>query len=69
MSTVTEVRESAAKLSTGERAELAAFLLDSLEIEHHNVSDADVERRGVELKNGKVEGLSWDQVKSACGRS
>ena len=69
MSTVTEIRESAAKLPAGERAELAAFLLDSLEIEYHHVNGVDVKRRGAELNNGEVEGLSWGQVKSACGRS
>ncbi len=68
MSTVAEIREEAAKLPEGERADLAAFLLDSLEIEHHWVDDAEVERRSKELENGDVHGLSWEQVKASCAR-
>ena len=68
MSTVAEIREEAAKLPQVERAELAAFLLDSLEIEHHWVDDAEVERRSKEMNNGDVQGLSWQQVKTDCGR-
>jgi len=68
MSTVAEIREEAAKLPQVERAELAAYLLDSLEIEHHWVDDADVERRSKEMSNGDVQGLSWEQVKTGCGR-
>ena len=68
MSTVAEIREEAAKLPQGERAELAAFLLDSLEIERHWVDDAEVERRSKEMSNGDVQGLSWEQVKADCGR-
>ena len=68
MSTVAEIREEAAKLPQVERAELAAFLLDSLELEHHWVDDAEVERRSKEMKNGDIQGLSWEQVKADCGR-
>jgi len=69
MSTVAQIREEAAKLPQGERAELAAFLLDSLEIEGHSVDDAEVERRSKEMINGDVQGLSWEQVKTDCGRN
>lgn len=68
MSTVAEIREEAAKLPLGERAELAAFLLDSLEIEHHWVDGADVGRRSKEMSNGDLQSLSWEQVKTDCGR-
>lgn len=68
MSTVAEIREEAAKLPPGERAELAAFLLDSLEIEHHWVDDAEVGRRSKEMSTGDVQSLSWEQVKTDCGR-
>ena len=68
MSTVAEIRDEAAKLPQSERAELAAFLLDSLEIQSHRIDDAEVERRSNEMKNGDVQGLSWEQVKADCGR-
>ena len=62
MSTVAEIREGAAKLPQVESAELAAFLLDSLEIEHHWVDDAVVERRSKEMSNEDFQGPSWKQV-------
>ncbi len=68
MSTVAEIREEAAKLPQSERAELAAFLLDSLESERYWIDDAEVERRRDEMSNGDVQGLSWEQVKADCGR-
>ena len=55
-------------LTFAERAELAAFLIDTLEIEHHSVDDAEVARRPAELAGGEVKGLSWEQVKAASGR-
>ena len=68
MATVSEIRDEAAKLPQSERAELAVFLLDSLEIERYWIDDADVERRSNEMRSGDVQGLSWEQVKAGCGR-
>lgn len=68
MPSVSEIREEAAKLPQSERAELAAFLLDSLEIERHCVDDAEVARRSKEMSNRDVQGLSSEQVKADCGR-
>ena len=42
-------------LTFAERAELAAFLIDTLEIEHHSVDDAEVARRRAELAGGSEE--------------
>jgi hypothetical protein len=69
MSTAHEIREEAAKLPGGERAELAAFRLDSIEVERHWVGDEEAQRRSREMSNGVVHGLSWEQVKTDCGRA
>lgn len=68
MTKVAEIREAASHLPTSDRAELAAFLLDSLEEPPHWVSDDEVLRRRKELDSGEVTGLSLAEFRSACGR-
>jgi len=68
MSAVSRVREAAAQLSEPERAELAAFLLGSLEEVHHWVEDEEVLRRRDELESGEVKGLTLAEFRRACGR-
>ena len=68
MSDVLQLREAVSHLSAPDRAELAAFLLGSLEETHHWVDDEEVLRRRQELESGAVRGLTWSEFKKACGR-
>lgn len=68
MSEVSQVREAAARLSASERAELAAFLLGSLEEAHHWVDDEEVLQRRDEMESGEVKGLTLSEFRKACGR-
>jgi len=59
---VTEIGAEALKLGIGERADLAALILDSLEGADPNDSDEDslteAVRRGDELRSGVVQGIA-----------
>jgi hypothetical protein len=68
MTKVAQLREAAADLSGPDRAELAAFLLGTLDDAHHWVDDEEVLRRREELDSGKVRGLTLEEFKAACGR-
>jgi hypothetical protein len=68
MTEVAHLREAASHLSTPDRAELAVFLLGTLEDTHHWVEDDEVIRRREELDSGEVKGLSLEEFKRACGR-
>jgi hypothetical protein len=68
MTEVAQLREAASRLSAPERAELAVFLLSTLEDTHHWVEDGEVIRRREELDSGEVKGLSPDEFRRACGR-
>ncbi len=68
METVADLRESASRLTSPERAELAVFLLSSLEDTYHWVDDAEVERRARELESGEVRGHSREEFLRAVGR-
>jgi hypothetical protein len=68
MTKVAQLKEAAADLSGPDRAELAAFLLGSLEEVHHWVDDEEVLRRREELDSGEVRGLTLAEFKAACGR-
>jgi hypothetical protein len=68
MTEVAQLREAASHLSTPDRAELAVFLLGTLEDTHHWVEDDEVVRRREELDSGEVKGLSLEEFKRACGR-
>lgn len=67
MSAITELRNASSELSIPERAELAAFLLGTLEIEHHYVDDDEVRRHSEEMDSGKVQGLTREEFTRACG--
>jgi hypothetical protein len=58
----TEIGAEALKLGAGERADLAALILDSLEGADPNDSDEDslteAVRRGDELRSGVVQGIA-----------
>jgi hypothetical protein len=62
-----EVQKAATELSTPERAELAAFLLGTLDEAHHWVEDEEVSRRSEELDSGAVSGMSREEFNRACG--
>lgn len=68
MTEVAQIREAVSKLPAPDRAELAAFLLGSLDEAHYWVDDDEVARRQEELESGKVSGLSMAEFRKACGR-
>jgi putative addiction module component (TIGR02574 family) len=54
-----ELKFELSKLSSQDRAELAAFLIASLEVEDTGVEtywDEELGRRAVDIKNGEVQG-------------
>jgi len=68
MTQVAQIREAVAQLSAPDRAELAAFLLGTLEDIHYWVEDDEVLRRRDELDSGQVRGLTVSEFRAACGR-
>lgn len=68
MTALAKIRESVGSLSKPERAELAVFLLGSLEDTHYWVDDEEVARRSAELDSGEVQGLSREEFRKHCGR-
>lgn len=65
---VAELCEVVCHLSAPDRAELAVFLLGTLDETHYWVDDEEVSRRRDELTSGQVKGLSLEEFKTACGR-
>ena len=65
---VAQIREAASRLSAPDKAELAVFLLGSLEDTHYWVDDEEVMKRREELDSGEVKGLSPAAFREACGR-
>ena len=63
-----EICDSAALLSADERAQLATYLLDSIDHGHHRVSDEEVDRRADELREDRSLGLTRKEFNEACGR-
>lgn len=62
---VEEVVQIALELDENERAEVAARLLDSLELAEADAEDiweATIERRAAELESGAVEGVPWEEL-------
>ena len=59
---VDEVVRIALELGDTERAEVAARLLDSLELAEADSWEATIERRAAELESGAVEGVSWEEL-------
>ena len=68
MTQVSEIRNAAKELAPSDRAELAVFLLGSLEGTHHWVEDDEVMRRRDELDSGEVEGISREEFNRQCAR-
>ena len=68
MSEIAQLREAVSQLSPPDRAELAAFILGSLDEAHHWVDDEEVIRRRDELDSGEVKGLTLSEFREACGR-
>ena len=64
---VAEIQRELASLPERQRAELAVFILDSLEVAHHEVSDEEVARRRDELLNGQVDRMTRAEFAAACG--
>lgn len=60
---MTEIRDAASNLSNPERAELAVFLLSSLDDTHYWVDDEEVSRRRAEMDSGEVEGVSREEFR------
>lgn len=68
MTQVAELRKMVSHLSAPDGAELAAFLLGTLDETHYWVDDEEVSRRREELNSELVKGLSLLEFKEACGR-
>ena len=68
MSTFTEIRESVVGLSKPERAELAVFLLGSLDDTHYWIDDEEVDQRSAEMDSGAVVGVTTEEFRKLCGR-
>ena len=68
MTEVVQIKTAISLLSASDRAELAVFLLGSLEETHYWVDDDEVLRRRDELDSGSVRGLNLDEFRQACGR-
>ena len=66
------VIQEAKELSANDRALLAHCLISSLETQHDEGVDAAwsslAEQRLDELETGKVQGVSWDQIKGKLKR-
>jgi len=62
-----QVVENISNFSSAEKALIAHYLISSLEVQHHdNVDQAWAElaqKRFTKLKSGKVEGISWNEIK------
>lgn len=68
MTEAMQLRDAAVHLPALERAELAAFLLSSLDENHYWEDNEEAIRRTEELNLGTVKGLSLSEFKQACGR-
>lgn len=63
-----EIRDAASNLSISERAELAVYLLSSLDDTHYWLEDEEVARRRAEMDSGEVKGVSREEFRQLCGR-
>ena len=64
---VAEIQREVVSLPERQRADLAVFILDTLEIEHHKVSDEEAVRRRDEVLNGEVHPMTRTEFAAACG--
>lgn len=62
------LQEEISRLSIEERAELAEFILESLDEDHPWVDDEEVQKRREDLASGRVKGLTAEEFWKACGR-
>ena len=62
------LREELSRLPATERAELAEFILESLDEDHHWVDDEEVQKRREDLASGRVKGLTAEEFWAACGQ-
>lgn len=58
-----EFKEQAAALTVEQRASLASFLLDTLPLPDHDVTDEEVAERFRQAKAGKVEWITMDELR------
>jgi hypothetical protein len=63
MVSLAEFKEQAAALTVEQRASLASFLLHSLPEPAYDVSDEEVAERLLQMKSGKVETISMDELR------
>lgn len=70
MTRVQELREHAAALSVGERATLAAQLLESVPpvLDDADEGVAEALRRDDEMERRPDTGISWEQLRRGIGR-
>jgi Putative addiction module component len=68
MVTATEIREAATALSHPERADLAAYLISSLQNEPYWVEDQEVSERMAQMQSGEEKGLTRKEFWAQCGR-
>ena len=68
MSDVADLIREASKLDRIDRAELVSSLLEDLDPNPHYVTDEEAMERLVDLKSGRVEGLSEEEFWKACGK-
>jgi hypothetical protein len=65
---VEELRREAERLPEGERGQLIAELLSTLNDQDYDVSDEEVARRVAETESGEVEDISLEELKAELGR-
>lgn len=68
MIAIETLREEAARLSLKDRAAFAAYVLQTLPPPDFQVTDEEVAERLDELKSGKVQGLTTEQLFSETDR-
>ena len=70
--TTDEILNNAMRLSTTDRAELAAALLASLDGEPDDAVEAawaaEIQRRVERVRSGEAKGRSWPEVRERLGR-
>jgi len=66
MAQMMEIRDAVSTLSNPERAELAVYLLSSLEDTHYWVDDEELSRRRAEMESGEVKGVSREEFRRLC---
>ena len=70
MTRVQEIWQSASTLSTREKAELAAGLLEALPpiLDEEDEGVAEAQRRDAEIDRDPTTAISWEQLRRGVGR-